>query len=86
MNEEDERPPNGKSHAYHFSISNKECVFCLLTPPAILEALPGVLGIRGTRPFILREQGNKCHFFRGTGEQAVKFGELGNTKFCVQMI
>ena len=86
MNEEDERPPNGKSHAYHFSITYNECDFCLLTPPAILEALPGVLGNRGTMPFVLRKQGNKCHFFRETGEQAVKFGVLGNTKFCVQMI
>ena len=38
----------------------------------IYEALPGVLGNRGTRPFISREQGNKCHF---SGEQAVKFEE-----------
>ena len=36
MHEEDERPPNEKSHAYHFSITDKGCVFFLLTPPAIL--------------------------------------------------
>ena len=29
---------------------------------------------------------DKRHFFRGTGEQAVIFRELGNTKFCVQII
>ena len=39
MHEEDERPPNEKSHAYHFSIAYNGCEFCLLTPPAIL-ALP----------------------------------------------
>ena len=36
---EDERPPNEKSHAYHFSITYHGCDFRLLTPPAIL-ALP----------------------------------------------
>ena len=36
MHEEDERPPNDKSHAYHFSFTDNGCDFCLLTPPAIL--------------------------------------------------
>ena len=36
MHEEDERPPNKKSHAYHFSITYNGCEFYLLTPPAIL--------------------------------------------------
>ena len=36
MHEEDERPPNEKSHAYHFSIIYNGCDFCLLTPSAIL--------------------------------------------------
>ena len=35
----------------------------------IYEALPGVLGKRGTGSFISREQGNKCHF---SGEQGNK--------------
>ena len=35
MHEEDERLPNEKSHAYHFSITYNRCDFCLLTPPAI---------------------------------------------------
>ena len=39
MHEEDERPPNEKSHAYHFSITYNGCDFGLLTPSAIL-ALP----------------------------------------------
>ena len=42
MHEEDERPPNEKSHAYHFSITYNGCYFCLLTPSAIL-ALPKCL-------------------------------------------
>ena len=36
LHEEDERPPNEKLHAYHFSITYNGCYFCLLTPPAIL--------------------------------------------------
>ena len=39
VHEEDERPLNEKSHAYHFSITYNVCDFCLLTSPAIL-ALP----------------------------------------------
>ena len=39
MHEEDERPPNEKSHAYHFSITYNGCEFCFLTPLAIF-ALP----------------------------------------------
>ena len=42
MHEEDERPPNENSHAYHFSITYNGCDFCLLTPSAIL-ALPKCL-------------------------------------------
>ena len=33
---------------------------------AIVEALPGVLGDRGTREFISGEQGNKGQILRGT--------------------
>ena len=36
MHEENERPPNEKSNAYHFSITYNGWDFCLLTPPAIL--------------------------------------------------
>ena len=36
MHEEGERPPNEKSHAYHFSITYYGCDFCLLTPSAII--------------------------------------------------
>ena len=39
MHDEDERPPNEKSHAYHFSITHNGCEVCLLAPPAI-HALP----------------------------------------------
>ena len=40
--QEDERPPNEKSHACHFSICYNGCDFCFLTPSAIL-ALPKCL-------------------------------------------
>ena len=36
MHEKDERPPNKKLNAYHFSITYNGCEFCLVTPPAIL--------------------------------------------------
>ena len=39
MHEEDERPPNDKSHAYQFSITYNGCDFCLLTPPPPLYLL-----------------------------------------------
>ena len=42
MHEEDKRPPNEKSHAYHFSITYYGCDFCLLTHSASL-ALPKCL-------------------------------------------
>ena len=35
VHEEDARPTNEKSHAYHYSITYNGCDFCLLTPPAI---------------------------------------------------
>ena len=41
------------------------------------EALPGVLGYRVIRPFILGEQGNKSLKLKGTGEQR-QFWETGN--------
>ena len=47
MHEEDEWPPNEKSHAYHFSITYNGCDFCLVTPSAIL-ALPKCL-LKGWR-------------------------------------
>ena len=43
------------------------------------EALPGVLGNRGNRAFILREQGNKGQILRGTGEQRQYWG-TGNIR------
>ena len=48
MHEEDVRPPNEKSHAYHLSITYNGRDFCLLIPPAIL-ALPKC-PFKGWRP------------------------------------
>ena len=42
LHEEDERPPNEESHAYHFSFTYNGCEFRLLTPSAIF-ALPKCL-------------------------------------------
>ena len=50
----------------------------------IVEALPGVLGNRGTRAFISGEQENKGQILRGTGEQRQYWGK-GNieNKFSI---
>ena len=45
----------------------------------IIEALPGVLGNRGTRAFISGEQGNKGQILKGTGEQRQYWG-TGNIR------
>ena len=43
------------------------------------EALPGVLGIQGERPFIFRDLGSTSKYLMGSGEQAKTFGDLGST-------
>ena len=45
-----------------------------------MEALPGVLGNRGIRPFISGEQWNKSLKLKGTGEQR-QFGGTGNIEY-----
>ena len=46
---------------------------------AKLGAPPGVLGIWGEGLFIFRELGSTANYFRGAGEQAHTFGDLGST-------
>ena len=45
----------------------------------IFGAPPGVLGIWGEGLFIFRELGSFANYFRGAGEQAHTFGDLGST-------
>ena len=45
----------------------------------ILGPPPGVLGIWGEGLFIFRELGSTAYYFRGAGEQANTFGDLGST-------
>ena len=40
---------------------------------------PGVLGIWGEGLFIFRELGSTANYFRGAGELAYTFGDLGST-------
>ena len=40
---------------------------------------PGVLGIWGEGLFIFREMGSTANYFRGAGEQAHTFWDLGST-------
>ena len=42
-------------------------------------APPGVLGIWGEGLFIFRELGSTANYFRGAGEEAHTFGDLGST-------
>ena len=44
-----------------------------------LIGAPGVLGIWGEGLFIFRELGSTANYFRGAGEQAHTFGDLGST-------
>ena len=39
---------------------------------------PGVLGIWGEWLFIFRDLGSTGNYFRGAGEQAYSFGDLGS--------
>ena len=39
---------------------------------------PGVWGIWGEWPFIFRDLGSTCDYFRGAGEQAHSFEDLGS--------
>ena len=50
-----------------------------LFPCSSVEALPGVLGNRGTSQFISGERGNKGQILRGTGEQRQYWG-TGNIR------
>ena len=49
------------------------------------EALPGVLGNRGTKAFILGEQEDKGQILRGTGEQR-QYWRTGNIENKVSML
>ena len=44
-----------------------------------LPGPPGVLGIWGEGLFIFKELGSTANYFRGAGEQAHTFGDLGST-------
>ena len=45
---------------------------------ATLGGPPGVLGIWGEWLFIFRDLGSTGNYFRGSGEQAQSFGDLGS--------
>ena len=49
-------------------------MYVVMAIHSIIEALPGVLGNRGIRPFISGEQGNKRLKLKGTGEQGQFWG------------
>ena len=60
-----------------YSIVKATCK--LLERKRVLVGLPGVLGIWGEGLFIFRELGSTTNYFRGAGEQAHTFGDLGST-------
>ena len=55
----------------------KLAILALHSAVCSFEALPGVWGNRGIRPFVSGEQGNKSLKLKGTGEQR-QFGGTGN--------
>ena len=58
-------------------------VICTVSKVAVQQQTllgpPGVLGIWGEGLFIFRELGSTANYFRGAGEQAYTFGDLGST-------
>ena len=49
-----------------------------LDPMVNIMGPPGVLGIWGEWLFIFRDLGSPGNYFRGSGEQAHSFGDLGS--------
>ena len=64
-----------RSHTHY---SNKALLYKIVT--SNIEALPEVLGNRGTRACISGGQGNKCIKMRGTGTKAI-LGNIENKIF-----
>ena len=52
---------------------------CCINFTILFLGPPGVLGIWGEGLFIFRELGSTANYFRGAGEQAHTFGDLGST-------
>ena len=59
-----------KNHEWHIHSFRVQFTF---------GAPPGVLGIWGEGLFIFRELGSTAYYFRGAGEQAHTFGDIGST-------
>ena len=57
-----------------FSIDQSKCT----SPLSSFWGPPGVLGILGEWLFIFRDLGSTGNYFRGAGEQAHSFGDLGS--------
>ena len=51
---------------------------CILGCYKLHSGPPGVLGILGEWLFIFRDLGSTGYYFRGAGEQAHSFGDLGS--------
>ena len=69
-----DRASDGMAHDCRSDLSNTAAVS--MGPP---RGPPGVLGIWGEGLFIFRELGSTANYFRGAGEQAHIFGDLGST-------
>ena len=65
--------------AHHFSSSSLKFVMFTFSIEQNVIGPPGVLGIWGEGLFIFRELGSTANYFRGAGEQAHTFGDLGST-------
>ena len=60
--------------AFDASFGDVSTSVCTYAPPP-----PGILGIWGEGLFIFRELGSTANYFRGAGEPAHTFGDLGST-------
>ena len=58
-------------------VKKKPALVCL-GGESVKKGAPGVLGILGEWLFIFRDLGSTGNYFRGAGEQANSFGDLGS--------
>ena len=54
-------------------------VFNILLDSGVLNGIPAVWGSWGEERFIFKELESTANYFRGAGEQAHTFGDLGST-------
>ena len=63
---------------HNLNVGKERLGHILIFQQTLIMGPPGVLGIWGEGLFIFRELGSTANYFRGAGEQAHTFGDLGS--------